>query len=145
MLLNPAPAPTRPLDSKVLNSVDLLTPNESEAFSLTGISVSTPEGAIKAAKCLSEIGVKQAVITLGGKGCVYGNGAGFYHMPAISLGNIVDSTAAGDSFSAALAVALIEGRTLGQAVSFATQVSALTVMRKGAQPSLPYRSEVEEI
>ena len=144
VLLNPAPAPAKPLSEKILKMADLFTPNESEVYALTGILPSTPEEAVKGAKRLAEMGAKQIVVTLGGNGCVYGSGTEFRHMPAISLGPVVDTTAAGDSFTAALAVAITEGKSLEQAVSFATKVGALTVTRKGAQPSLPYRKEAEE-
>ena len=143
VLLNPAPAPAKPLSEKILSMADLFTPNESEVYALTGILPSTPEEAVRGAKRLAEIGVKQIVVTLGGNGCVYGSGTEFRHMSAISLGPVVDTTAAGDSFTAALAVAITEGKSLEQAVSFATKVGALTVTKKGAQPSLPYRREVE--
>jgi ribokinase len=142
VLLNPAPAPKETLDAKFLELVDLLTPNAYEAFTLTGIMPSTPEEAEKAAKHLTGLGAKSVVITLGGNGCVYGSGMDFRHMPASSVEDIVDTTAAGDSFSAALAVSLIEGGTLEEAVTFATKVGGITVTRKGAQPSLPFRNEI---
>ena len=142
VILNPAPAPVEPIGDDLLMMVDLLTPNEFEAFSLTGIEPVSPGEAIRAAKRLSEMGVKQVVITLGGNGCIYGSGTDFRHMPAVKVENIVDTTAAGDSFTAALAVCLTEGKSLEQAVAFATKVGALTVSRKGAQPSLPYWHEI---
>ena len=142
VLLNPAPAPTKALDPDLLKMVDLLTPNEFEAYALTGIMPGTPEDAVKAAIRLAEMGAKQVVVTLGGNGCVYGSGTDFRHMPAIGVNEVVDTTAAGDSFTAALAVSLTEGRTLEEAVAFATKVGAITVTRKGAQPSLPYRQEI---
>jgi len=142
VLLNPAPAPTQKLDKSFLELVELITPNESETFAITGIMPTTPQEAIKAAICLSDLGVKNVVITLGGDGCVYGSGEDFRHMPAIKVEEVVDTTAAGDSFTAALAVYLSEGNTLEQAVAFAIKVGSITVSRKGAQPSLPFRREI---
>ncbi|MDR1663702.1 MAG: ribokinase [Clostridiales bacterium] len=141
VLLNPAPA--QALDAEILSMADICTPNESETFSLTGILPATPEEAIEAAKRLEKMGAKKVVITLGGNGCVYGSEGKFKHAPAVNSGPVVDTTAAGDSFSAALAVALTEGKTLEQAVIFATKTGSVTVTRKGAQPSLPYRNELE--
>ena len=142
VLLNPAPAPAQPLESDMLAMVDLLTPNESEAFALTGIRPSSPEEAIMAAKRLSALGARKIVITLGGSGCVYGSGTEFKHIPAMPVDKAVDTTAAGDSFTAALAVALTNGSTFEEAVFFATKAGAITVTRKGAQPSLPYLTDV---
>jgi len=142
VILNPAPAPNRPVDAGLLESVTLLTPNESETFALTGINPTTTEEAIRAAQCLSGLGVKQVVITLGGNGCVYGNSNNFKHIPAVKVKNVVDTTAAGDSFTAALAVSVVEGKSLEEAVVFATKVGSITVSRPGAQPSLPYRHEI---
>ena len=141
-LLNPAPALSDPLADEVIKLASLLTPNESEVHALTGIMPSSPELAIKAAQRVSEMGAKQVVITMGGEGSVYGSGSAFLHMPAIKVSSVVDTTAAGDSFTAALAIGLTEGKTLADAVSFATKVGALTVTRKGAIPSLPFRNEV---
>jgi len=143
ILLNPAPAPVKPLNEEFLEMVDLLTPNESETFALTGINPSTREEAFKAAKILTNRGVKQVVITLGSNGCVYGSGNEFKHIPAEKVDEVIDTTAAGDSFSAALAVSLAEGSSFDEAASFATKVGGITVTRKGAQPSLPFRQEIK--
>ena len=142
VLLNPAPAPAQPLSRELLSMVDLLTPNESETFALTGIKPSSPEEAVRAAKRLSGLGAKQVVITLGGDGCVYGSDMEFRHMPAIKADKVVDTTAAGDAFTAALAVALTNGWPLEEAAAFATKAGAITVTQKGAQPSLPYLDDV---
>ena len=143
-LLNPAPALAGLLTENIIGLASLLTPNETEAYALTGIMPSTPELAIEAARKLSDMGAGQVVITLGSEGAVYGSGSDFFLMPAVEVSSVVDTTAAGDSFTAALAVGLVEGKTLGDAVRFATKVGALTVTKKGAIPSLPYRNEVLE-
>jgi len=143
VMLDPAPAPKKEAhESGLLADVDMITPNEFEAFALTGIMPKTTEDAFKAAMRLSEMGVKQVVITLGENGCVYGSGKEFKHLPAVFVKDVIDTTAAGDSFTAALAVSLIEGCSLDEAVAFASKVGSITVSRKGAQPSLPYRSEL---
>jgi len=140
VLLNPAPAV--PLDDELLRKVDILTPNESECAIITGLPVENAEDAKKAVKYLNNKGVKQALITLGGNGVVYNSGNTVIHKTVPKV-KAVDTTAAGDSFSGALAVALSEGMDIDAAVDFASKVGTLTVMKKGAQTSLPYRKDVE--
>ena len=142
-LLNPAPVSNNTLALEIIKLASIIIPNESEAYTLTSIMPSTPDLAIEAAKKLSKMGANQIVITLGSEGAVYGSGNDFLHMPAIKVDSVVDTTAAGDSFSAALAVGLTEGKTLEEAVAFATKVGSITVTRKGAIPSLPYRNEIK--
>ena len=142
VILNPAPAPSDKFDKSLLAMASIITPNESETYALTGIMAKTPDDGIKAAKRLSELGAKQIVITLGELGCIYGSGTDFKHFPAIHVPNVVDTTGAGDSFTAALAVALTDGETLEQAIRFATKVASITIQTKGSQPSLPYRHQI---
>ena len=120
----------------------LITPNRTEAESLTGIRVTNLESARRAADVLTEKGVEKVVITLGSEGSLIKEGDRYEHLPA-KMVQAVDTTAAGDTFNGALAVALTEGRTLSDAVSFATRASAIAVTRRGAQASIPYRSELE--
>jgi ribokinase len=141
VLLNPAPA--QRLDAEILQHVSVLTPNETEAALLTGIEVSSESGAEAAARELAAAGVAQIIITLGSRGAfVYGSNhkqlvAGF---PV----EAVDTTAAGDVFNGALAVALANGSKLVDAVRFANAAAALSVTKLGAQPSAPTRVEIEE-
>lgn len=140
-ILNPAPAAS--LDDEIIMNTDLLTPNETELEILTGMTASSEEEIVKAGESLIERGVKELIVTLGEKGCMYINKNGFKSYPAISV-KAVDTTAAGDSFTAALAVALCEGKSIDDVILFATRVGALTVTKFGAQQSLPYRSEIIE-
>ena len=135
-LLNPAPASKDPLVYDIIKIADIITPNQNEICLLT-----KTQTVIMAVKELSDMGAGQIVLTMGGEGVIY---SGFLHMPAVKVEHVVDTTAAGDSFSAALAVALTEGKAFEKAVRFATKVGALTVTKKGAIPSLPYRNEVED-
>lgn len=136
-VLNPAPA--RVLPAEVLALVDVLTPNEHEATLLSSEGGQTIE---QAAQHLLATGVKAVVVTMGADGAmiVTGNArqrvAGFRVKP-------VDTTAAGDAFTAALACALARGEEMAAAVRFANAVGALTVTKMGAQPSLPMAAEVE--
>jgi len=140
VLLNPAPA--RELDNDTYKMIDILTPNEIECAFLTGIPVGNAGQAFAAAVRLLEKGVASVAVTLGENGTVYTDGGGIAHTPAFPV-EAVDTTAAGDTFSAALAVALCEGKGFGEAVTFANAAAALAVTKKGAQTSLPFRNEVE--
>jgi ribokinase len=139
------PAPAQPLDRELLACVDLLTPNEAEACMLLG----RPPAQVKVdeaeaiAGALLETGVKALVLKLGEQGCFYCDHERSMHSPAF-LVNCVDTTAAGDTFNAALAVALAEDQPLESALRFANAAAALSVTRAGAQASIPSRAEVEE-
>ena len=143
LILDPAPAPDEPLPVEILRDVTCIKPNENEAERLTGIKVRDIASAQIAADRLLEMGVKSAIITLGGEGCLVvetpGKGV---HFPVYKV-EAVDTTAAGDAFSGALACGIGEGRPLHEAVKIANAVAALSVTRMGAQPSLPTKSEVE--
>jgi ribokinase len=141
-ILNPAPACA--LDDVLLSDVDILIPNETELELLSGSALPTEADMIAAARQLINRGVKEVIVTLGEKGCIYVNSEGSRSFEAYRV-NAVDTTAAGDSFIGGLAVALSEGKQIEKAISFAMAVAALTVTKKGAQSSLPYRHGVEEL
>ncbi len=137
VILNPAPAPTEPLSPTIYKAVDILTPNESEARSLTGLS-----NLEEAAKKLLDWGVSVVIITLGDAGVLFSCGSDpVVHIPAFQVAPI-DTVAAGDAFNGALGVALAESKTIEEAVQFAQAVAAISVTRRGAQPSLPSSQEV---
>lgn len=140
IILNPAPV--REVPEAVLALVDILTPNESEAAALSGMKVTTPEEAIATGEKLLAGGVKEVVITLGELGAVWVHAAGAKVIPSYKV-KAIDTTAAGDSYTAAIAVALAEGRQMEDALRFAAQVAAIVVTRPGAQTALPSRDEVE--
>lgn len=140
ILLNPAPAAD--LENDVLCLVDYLTPNETELSCLTGLPVKTDEQIAVASKTLLSSGVGTVVATLGARGALIVQKNGCTFVPAYSV-NAVDTVAAGDSFTGALAVALTEGKTIFEAVCFANATAALTVQKHGAIPSLHYREDVE--
>ena len=140
ILLNPAPAAD--LGNDVLRLVDYLTPNEAELSHLTGLPVKTDEQITVAAKTLLSSGVRTVVATLGARGALIAGKDGCTFVPAYPV-KAVDTVAAGDSFNGALAVALIEGKTIFEAVRFANAMAALTVQKHGAIPSLHYREDVE--
>jgi ribokinase len=142
VILNPAPA--QPLDPSLLACLHVITPNESEAELLTGIRVTDELTAQQAAQRLHEAGVPNVVITLGAKGAYLSTseGATLITAPPVTA---VDTTAAGDCFNGALAVALAENRTLPDAVAFACKAASISVTRMGAQASMPQRHEVDTL
>ena len=135
------PAPVRILPQSVLQLVDVLTPNQAEAKVLTGRS---PDQAIEletVARELISSGVKQVVMTLGEKGALIVSATSSLHIPAIRV-LAADTTGAGDSFNAGLALALACGSRLEAAVQFAVVTGGLAVTREGVIPSLPRHDEV---
>lgn len=139
-VLNPAPAPDSGLPDALLSLVDVLTPNEGEAQALAGRE-GEPE---ELAQALLARGVGSVVITLGDRGALVATRERREVAPAYEA-RAVDTTAAGDAFSAGLAVALAEGSDLFEAAGFAGAVASLSVTRRGAQPSMPHRDEVERL
>lgn len=139
-VLNPAPVPPAGLPDPLLALVDVLTPNEGEAQALVGYG-GTPE---ELAQALLGRGVASVVITLGEEGALVATSDRQERIPAHHV-RAVDTTAAGDAFSGALAVALAEGQDIFEAAGFASAVAALSVTKRGAQPSMPMRSEVDSM
>ena len=138
------PAPATPLSQALLQSLDLLTPNETEALLLLGRRASTVtlEEAPEIASQLLQLGPKHVILKLGEKGAWMADEHRSLHFPAHKVA-AVDATAAGDTFNGALAVALAEDKSLGEAISFANAAAALSVTRLGAQASVPSREEVD--
>lgn len=139
-ILNPAPA--RQLGDGIYKNVDIITPNETECEYFTGIAVNNIEDAQMAAEIFFAKGVRDVVITLGDKGVYYSKNGKMHHKEGFKV-DVVDTTAAGDSFSAALAVAIGQGSNLVKAMEYCCMVGALTVSKCGAQSSLPTLEEVK--
>ena len=144
VILNPAPAPAGPLPAGLLNCVDILIPNESEAGALAGMRVSDLPSAKDAALRLINQGVGTVIITLGAKGALVVSPEVQQLVPGYPVA-AVDTTASGDAFNGGLAVALAAGKGLVEAVRFANGCGALAATRLGAQPSLPSLDEVTSL
>jgi len=139
VILNPAPA--RQLSDDLLNCVYIITPNEVEAEILTGIKVVDTASAEEAAEKLRSTGVKNVIITMGAAGAFLLTDKVSKLISVVPV-RAVDTTAAGDVFNGALAVAISEGKDLEEAVVFANKAAAISVTRMGAQASAPYRKEI---
>lgn len=140
VILNPAPAQGLPDD--LLRSLFLITPNQNESRLLTGIEVTDEPSAEKAAAKLRDRGVDTVIITLGADGAYIVSDEINERIPAPKV-EAADTTAAGDTFNGALAVALAEGQSLVEAVRFANRAAAWSVTKMGAQNSAPLRSELK--
>ncbi len=139
------PAPAQPLPSSLLGAIDILTPNESEALTLLGLDGNAIElaQAAEIAQRLLLLGPRRIILKLGEKGVWLADREQARHFPTQRV-DALDTTAAGDCFNGALAVALAEGKTIEQAIAFANCAAALSVTRFGAQASIPTRAEVNE-
>ncbi len=140
VILNPAPAV--PLSGKLLKSLYMITPNETEAEVLTGIHVDGEQSASMAARRLKENGISIVIITMGSLGAFVLSDTFEGMIPAPWV-KPVDTTAAGDTFNGALAVAVTEGMPIVEAVNFACEAASISVTRMGAQASIPFRKETE--
>ncbi|OBU23913.1 ribokinase [Photobacterium kishitanii] len=141
VILNPAPA--RSLSDELLACVDIITPNETEAEVLTGVTVIDADSAQQAANVLHAKGIKIVMITLGAKG-VWLSQDGCGDIIAGFSVEATDTTAAGDTFNGAFVTGLLEDLALESAVKFAHAAAAISVTRFGAQTSIPTRKEVED-
>lgn len=141
VILNPAPACE--LSDELLSLLYMITPNETEAEKLTGVRVETDKDAAKAAKILHDKGIDVVIITLGSRGVwLSGKGVG-QRVPGFRV-KAIDTIAAGDTFNGALMTALLEDKPMDEAVRFAHAAAAIAVTRKGAQPSVPWRHEIDD-
>lgn len=140
-ILNPAPA-MRTVPEELLKTTDVIAPNETETEILTGIKVVDEKSMQKAADKLHALGIKVVLITIGSKGSFYSMDGQSVIVPAFKV-NAVDTTAAGDTFIGALSTVLKpDFSNLVEAITYGNKASSLTVQRFGAQPSIPYKHEL---
>ena len=141
VILNPAPAPKEPLPLALLKNIDLIIPNETEATCITGVEISDQQSAEQAMEALNELGVKDAMITLGAKGVLAFEDGKAEVFPACTV-QAVDTTAAGDTFCGAFCVALCQGQGKKEAIAFANKAAAYTVQHEGAQCAMPHLKDL---
>ncbi|MCQ8229608.1 MULTISPECIES: ribokinase [Pantoea] len=140
VILNPAPATA--LSDELLALIDIITPNETEAEILTGIAVKSDEDAARAAAALHAKGIDTVLITLGRRGVWLSEQGNGVRIPGFSV-QAIDTIAAGDTFNGAFITARLEGMPMHDAVRFAHAAAAIAVTRPGAQPSVPWRTEID--
>lgn len=155
-ILNPAPADAAALSDDIMGSIDLIIPNETEAAALTGVAVSDERSACSAAMRLLARDGQAAIVTLGGEGswavARTGTGCGMKRIPAVPA-DAIDTVAAGDAFVGAIACVLADvsscrnrlDEVVEGAARWASCAAAISVSRRGAQPSLPRREEIEAL
>ncbi len=145
-ILNPAPA--KKIHKELLKYTDIIIPNETEAYELTGVEVTDLNSAKEASKILMEDGIKCVIITLGSKGAAVITKENAEVIQAFKV-NAVDTTAAGDSFIGGFASKLdinnITFENIKKSIKFGNMVSSITVQREGAEPSIPYLREVQKL
>ncbi|MFZ4262569.1 ribokinase [Sphingobacterium sp. HJSM2_6] len=139
VILNPAPVNKSIIP--LLSMVDMITPNIHEAETLSNHRITDLNSAFEAAKKIRALGVDVVIITMGEEGALICQADSFEHVTAPKV-TAIDTTAAGDVFNGALAVALAEEKELIQAVNFACRAAAMAVTKMGAQNSIPYRNEI---
>lgn len=142
VIFNPAPAPAQ-IREEAYAWIDYITPNETELQKLTKIRDTEQEEIERGCAILLEKGIKNVVVTLGSKGALLMNKTVRKNFAAKKV-QVVDTTAAGDTFNAAMAVFLADGKNISQAVEFANAAAALTVQKKGAQNAVPHWKDLEE-
>jgi ribokinase len=140
VILNPAPACVLP--DSLMQQVHVITPNKTEAEMLSGIRIDDMAAAIRAGKLIRDRGIETVIITLGAEGALLIQNEMAELIPSPQT-QAVDTTAAGDVFNGALAVAIAEQMPIRKAVAFACQAAAISVGRMGAQASAPYRKEIQ--
>lgn len=140
VILDPAPAPST-LPDALFHTTHILTPNQSEAEQLVGFSVNTLEDAERAGRSLLNRGVETVIVKLGAQGSLCVTAQEVIHTPGFTV-DVVDTVAAGDAFNGGFAVALAEGRSLRNSLTWATAVAALAVSRSGAQSAMPTRADL---
>lgn len=141
VILNPAPA--APIKKEVLEKINTIIPNETEAYVLTGIQVKDKETAEQAAKIFFDCGVKNVVITMGSKGVYANDGENSVLFDSLKV-EAIDTTGAGDAFIGGFSAAYADGKSLFDAVKFGNVTGALAVTKNGTATATPYKNEIDE-
>jgi ribokinase len=137
------PAPARGIDLRIMKFVDFLTPNETEISELLKSSRKNVNSIDEAFEILKKFGLKNLIVKMGEKGVIFKSDHEKFTINALRV-KVKDTTAAGDVFNGSFAVALQKNMNLKKALEFANAAAAISVTRKGAQPSIPTYEEVEK-
>lgn len=140
-ILNPAPA--RELDDEIIENVDILIPNEHELERISKVKISDKDSILKAGNLLIEKGIKKIIVTLGSEGVLYLDPENHEFFKPYKV-NVVDTTAAGDSFIGGFVSSYIETKDIKKSIDMGQRTAALTIQKFGAQSSLPTRKEVDD-
>lgn len=142
VILDPAPAAELP--AELLDNVDVITPNQSEAEAITGIAISNFADAAKAIEKLYAMGIELPIIKMGKQGVCWLEDGAVKSMKPFDV-KVVDTVAAGDAVNGGLAAALDEGKSISEAIKFSQATAALAVTRHGAQQAMPTKTEIEKL
>ena len=141
VILNPAPFPKNPLPKELLENIDIIIPNETEAAYMAGEQITDEQSALSVIKKIQDLGVGNVIVTVGSKGAYTLEDSKLINVPAFPV-KAVDTVAAGDTFCGALCVALSKGFSMSDAIRIGNKAASIAVTRIGAQPSVPTREEV---
>ena len=141
VILNPAPFPKNPLPQELLENIDIIIPNETEAAYMAGEQITDEQSALSVIKKIQDLGVGNVIVTVGSKGAYTLEDSKLINVPAFPV-KAVDTVAAGDTFCGALCVALSKGFSMSDAIRIGNKAASIAVTRIGAQPSVPTREEV---
>ena len=139
------PAPAEPFPDAIYPLCDYIVPNETETAAIVGFELDSLEAAKRAGDALLAKGVQGALITLGERGVIYHTGEQSVHVPAISFGDVIDTTGAGDAFVGGFSAALSRGMAPVEAVRFGCATAGISVTRRGTAPAMPTLTEIEEL
>lgn len=141
VILNPAPFPKNPLPKELLENIDIIIPNETEAAYMAGEQITDEQSALSVIRKIQDLGVGNVIVTVGSKGAYTLEDSKLINVPAFPV-KAVDTVAAGDTFCGALCVALSKGFSMSDAIRIGNKAASIAVTRIGAQPSVPTREEV---
>ena len=141
VVLNPAPFPKEPLPKELLENVDIIIPNETEAAYMAGEQVTDEQSILSVIKKIQSYGVAEVIITVGSRGAYFMEGDQLVNIPSFPV-KAIDTVAAGDTFCGALCVALTKGYSMRESIRMGNKAASIAVTRVGAQPSVPTREEV---
>lgn len=141
VILNPAPFPKNPLPQELLENIDIIIPNETEAAYMAGEQITDEQSALSVIRKIQDLGVGNVIVTVGSKGAYTLEDSKLINVPAFPV-KAVDTVAAGDTFCGAFCVALSKGFSMSDAIRIGNKAASIAVTRIGAQPSVPTREEV---